>query len=288
MKGIRVGPSADTADGTVGRGHQSHPSGYRGSTHRPCVVGIAGRENGQRNNQTAAAAYDRRVIGERKAGTCKKVIIGEKTRRPSPGCCSAAAYRSCTLPVNGCILLILQNVIDSDETLTACYNITSSQIGIFEPVVSRRPLMKNKGILLLSFSCMLFWTCSNSHEISEKDYEILAGTWMNKEYESIRGNVKYEVNSDGTFISFAKMYHIEKNVYREGVYEIVEKWRDEAGNIFLKTMTWYGEKVEGEPWSYELDKISEDGSVWEWVFSRAGFPEAVDKNNYNYGIYYRQ
>ncbi len=111
---------------------------------------------------------------------------------------------------------------------------------------------------------------------------------MNTEYESILGNVKYEVNSDGTFISFAKIYHIDENVYREGVFEIVEKWKDKEGSIFFKTITWYGKKAEGKPDSYELDKISADGSIWEYVFSRNDFPEALDKNDYNYGIYYRQ
>ena len=65
-------------------------------------------------------------------------------------------------------------------------------------------------------------------------------------------------------------------------------WKNQNGDIFLKLISWYGEKKEGEPEAYDLIKFRKDGSVWEWVVSRNDFPEEVDEEDYNYYIFYRQ
>lgn len=142
--------------------------------------------------------------------------------------------------------------------------------------------------LLFAIISILFLNCVCTEKIPENKYEILAGTWMNEEYDSIHYNVKYEMYNDGSFLGFAKLYHIKDDIYRGGVYEIVETWKDAEGNIYLKTMSWDGDKIEGKPDTYDLSRISKDGSIWEGVIDRNDFPEEVDKENYNYFIYFRQ
>jgi hypothetical protein len=68
-------------------------------------------------------------------------------------------------------------------------------------------------------------------------------------------------------------------------YTIIEKWKDENGNICYKRQitTSYGK------WS-DLTRISQDLSTMEYVFSYiiSKFPGKIDPNHENYRIYHRQ
>ena len=74
----------------------------------------------------------------------------------------------------------------------------------------------------------------------------------------------------------------------KGSYVLVEKWTDSEGNIWYKMHVWYGPIFEGHPGSYELDKFSESGKVWESLSFKDAFPSEIDKSIYKYNILYRQ
>ena len=78
-------------------------------------------------------------------------------------------------------------------------------------------------LILFTLISSAYWGCVKSNKNHEKDYKFVAGTWMNEEYDSLHYSVKCEFYPDRRFTAYAKLSHIEKNIFREGVYEIVEK-----------------------------------------------------------------
>ena len=123
-------------------------------------------------------------------------------------------------------------------------------------------------------------------KVTKRDYRFFSGTWINEEYNSRAFNAKYIIRRDGTYDAYNRLSDTGKNWI--GYYEIVEKWIDDEGNIWYKMHVWTGVKVEGKPMSYELDKFSNSGKVWEYISLDGGFPTEMDVNHHWYHIYYRQ
>ena len=65
-------------------------------------------------------------------------------------------------------------------------------------------------------------------------------------------------------------------------FKVVDKWVDLKGNIYL-TILYYDPGPR-----YELNKISNTGTVLEYVVGFGDCPTEIDPNDLNYRIYYRQ
>ncbi|MEE9306706.1 MAG: hypothetical protein V3V57_04150 [Spirochaetia bacterium] len=130
------------------------------------------------------------------------------------------------------------------------------------------------GVLFLLGSCVTTKTPLPTDNIDE-----LVGTWVNTDYK-IRPQ-KIVIDPDGIYISYKK---IEYTTYSgTGTLELIEKWIDSKGNIFCKIrFDRAGDLV------YELDKISNSGTVLEFVQSYKDYPTEINPNDLEYRIYYRQ
>jgi len=123
-------------------------------------------------------------------------------------------------------------------------------------------------------------------KVSKKDYRFVSGTWINEEYNSYAFCARYELYRDGKWDGYNRISDTGKKYI--GHYVIVDKWTDSEGNIWYKMHVWEGPIFEGHPGSYELDKFSESGKVWEYRADHYAFPTEIDKNHPKYHIYYRQ
>ena len=123
-------------------------------------------------------------------------------------------------------------------------------------------------------------------KVTKRDYRFVEGTWTNEEYNSHPHMGKYVLRRDGTFDSYFTTSDTEK----EGAnhYIIVEKWTDSEGSIWYKMHEWAGIMVEGKPTFYSLNKFSNSGKIWEFIWLSGEFPTEFDENNFHYHIYYRQ
>jgi len=153
--------------------------------------------------------------------------------------------------------------------------------------------MKRSACIFLIVLMMTF-LCLNSFGNDKEKYgfyvprakEELYGTWVNtKMYHGDTGHAqKIEMHDWGYWEVYSK---IADEFFVNGTYIIVDRWTDSEGNI------WYKEFVRARNGLYpdfELDKISKNGTVWEYVFAFDDFPTANNMNSMNpyYRIYYRQ
>ena len=130
------------------------------------------------------------------------------------------------------------------------------------------------GVLQLLGTCATTKTPLPTDNIDE-----LVGTWVNTDY-NIRAQ-KIVIEPDGVYVSYKK---IEYTVHSgTGTLEIIEKWRDSKGNIFIKTR-----EIPGGDWVYSLNKISNSGTVLEYVNSYKDYPTEINPDDLEYRIYYRQ
>jgi len=117
-----------------------------------------------------------------------------------------------------------------------------------------------------------------------RDNEEIYGTWVNTTYPgSIEYKQKIVMDFWGDWETYAKA---TDETFDNGTFILVDRWTDSEGNI------WYKEFVRqrNNPFpSFELDKISKIGTVWEYVFSYKDFPTADNMNPKNpyYRTYYR-
>lgn len=135
--------------------------------------------------------------------------------------------------------------------------------------------------LALSALVLLFLgTCASTKTpLPTDNIDELVGTWVNTDY-TIRAQ-KIVVEPDGVYTAYKK---IEDTTYSgSGTLELVEKWTDSKGNLFCKIcFDRAGDLV------YELDKISNAGTVLEYVQSYKDYPTEINPNDLEYNVYYRQ
>ncbi len=130
------------------------------------------------------------------------------------------------------------------------------------------------GVLLVLTSCATTKTPLPTDNIGE-----LVGTWINPDY-SIRPQ-KIVVQPDGIYLTYKKIeYTIHSGT---DTLIVIEKWLDSKGNIYYKIRS---DKPDYPV--YELNKISNAGTVLEYIVDYKNFPTEIDPNDLDYRIYYRQ
>jgi hypothetical protein len=129
--------------------------------------------------------------------------------------------------------------------------------------------------------------------------EVIHGIWINMDYSGDSAQAQKIVMSHW---GHYEIYTLVKNLTANytGTFILVDKWIDPEGN------TWYKDYVRNASHvMFELDKISNNGTIWEYVYySQAhptedqkstdgtprGFPTEAQMNpgGPHYHIYYRQ
>ena len=132
------------------------------------------------------------------------------------------------------------------------------------------------GAVLVALTGTIF--AQDSAYIPE-DNEELYGTWINMEYRAFP--FPKLINYPGDWAAFLSAK--SKKVHETGKYTITDKWTDSEGNI------WYKTRVSGVVQKvYQLDKISNSGKTWEFVFSYEKYPTEINPKDADYYIYHRE
>ena len=113
-----------------------------------------------------------------------------------------------------------------------------------------------------------------------KDDEEIYGTWVNTEYDWLSRAQKLIMYPDGRVEYFPK--ESDTSPTFAGTFTIIDKWTDSEESI------WYKLHFRGDWFRYELDKISNSGTTWEYVSNPAYYPVEIDPTHPNYGIHYRK
>jgi len=131
------------------------------------------------------------------------------------------------------------------------------------------------GVLLFFTNC-----ASTKTPLPIDNIDELVGTWVNPDY-TFRPQ-KAVVESDGIYLMYKK---IEDTIhyYATGTLKLIEKWVDSKGNIYCKIRS---DKPDYEV--YELNKISNAGTVLEYIQDYYDYPTEIDPNHLEFRIYYRQ
>ncbi len=100
----------------------------------------------------------------------------------------------------------------------------------------------------------------------------LIGTWINPTYETTDGySAKLVYNLNGTWSVYKTMSDTAPSF--TGTYTIAKDWTEAGIHWFQVTGTFTGGSV-----FYELDKITNDGSIYESTAATTGYPTAIDRN----------
>jgi hypothetical protein len=120
--------------------------------------------------------------------------------------------------------------------------------------------------------------------VPKKDEEIY-GTWVNMTYpgDSRQYPQKIVLHYWGEWEEYRDA---TQDTFLSGTFVLVDRWTDSEGNIWYKDYVWARNGLHP---NFELDKISKDGTVWEYVFASHDFPTADNMNSKNpyYRVYYR-
>ena len=139
-------------------------------------------------------------------------------------------------------------------------------------------------ILILALAVMVIaGSCATGKKVVKAPIESVYGAWANPDYNT-RGQfmAKIIVRPDG-IIEMATHTELEYKQYDEVTFTIVDSWMDSDGNKYYKV-----DVVRYTLDEYELWRINETDSVWEYVWSLNDYPTEIDPNHFNYRIYYRQ
>ena len=134
-------------------------------------------------------------------------------------------------------------------------------------------------ILILVLAVLLTSCATTKTPLPTDNIDELVGTWINPDY-SARPQ-KIVMDPDGVYASY---YAIEGTVqYSSGTLKLIEKWADSKGNIYCKIRS-----DQPDYPVYELDRISNAGTVLEYIRDTRDYPTEIDPNDLNYRIYHRQ
>ena len=149
-----------------------------------------------------------------------------------------------------------------------------------------------KPILTLAvLSLLLSFAATAQYKYVPKPNEEIYGTWINQ----ARLPQKEVITAEG-WTEYTRMTDSEP--FLQGNWEIVSKWTDSEGNIWYKSLiTITGGSVgQNGLTRTELSKLSKSAEVWEHVWNwptreqglrQPAYPDMIDQNNYQYGIFYR-
>ena len=117
--------------------------------------------------------------------------------------------------------------------------------------------------------------------------KLLGGTWVNNEYHDMGKWGKKVLNENGISDDYFEVSGSKPSMKAQII--INELWTNNEGNIWFKSNVYDGGYFEGaEANIFELNKISNSGTVWEFMFSYHDYPTKIDAETYFYRIYYRQ
>lgn len=134
---------------------------------------------------------------------------------------------------------------------------------------------------ILSLGILVFFSgCATAKiPLPTDNFDEMVGIWVNKDYK-VRSQ-KIVIEPDGVYTAYKK---IEYTTWSgTGTLEPIEKWTDSKKNIFIKTR-----EFTGSEWVYSINKISNSGTVLEYVNSYKDYPTEINPNDLEYRIYYRQ
>jgi hypothetical protein len=129
--------------------------------------------------------------------------------------------------------------------------------------------------------------------------DVIHGIWINMDYSGDAFQCQKIVMSHW---GYYEIYPLVENLTasQTGTFILVDKWIDTEGN------TWYKDYVrDASHVMFELDKISNNGTIWEYVYYSQAFPtedqmspdgpsqdfpteDQMNPDGPNYHIYYRQ
>lgn len=120
-----------------------------------------------------------------------------------------------------------------------------------------------------------------------KANEEIYGTWtrVGERMEKI------EMLPDGSWKEY--IYAADTKPIAKGTFTLFKKWRDAEGNVWYETNVVETEDPLGTGNAQELDRISNDGTTWEYVVEPVGsfgpdkYPTELDPNSAHYRIRYR-
>ena len=141
-----------------------------------------------------------------------------------------------------------------------------------------------KTILLVAVIILLFVVTISFAE-DQIRIEDSYGTWVNPDYNIANPAEVIICKPDSTLSGYAKATDTDIDWTLQ--YTITDSWYDEEGNLFVK---YEGalDFAQQSSHAYFLNKFSENGDVWEMVWSGVKYPSEVSLIGGSYSIYYRQ
>jgi hypothetical protein len=123
---------------------------------------------------------------------------------------------------------------------------------------------------------------SAKKEISEdKAFEALSHTWVSTDKYMPGHPQKAVVSPDGKVIYYQQ--YDDPSPTMPGTLTLTEAWTDREGNIWFKAShKWSTETI------YLLNKISDSGKMWEYVWSYTDLPDDIEPDSPKYIVRYRQ
>ena len=137
--------------------------------------------------------------------------------------------------------------------------------------------------LILGAALMVFFgnTLAGEKAYVPEDNEELYGTWVNMDYKPNAHPRQKVISYPGEWAAYGSAE--SETATETGTHKITDKWTDSEGNIWYKCeVSFTIQKV------YELDKISNSGKTWEFVFSYSKYPTKIDPGDAEYHIYHRK
>jgi hypothetical protein len=118
--------------------------------------------------------------------------------------------------------------------------------------------------------------------------KLISGTWINNKYRDVGQYGKQIFNENGQADIYIESSDTKPARYGELV--IYDVWTDDEGNIWFKCGFYAGGYFEGAgQQNFELNKISNSGSIWEYMISYHEYPTEIDPDSFLfYRIYHRQ
>ena len=125
-------------------------------------------------------------------------------------------------------------------------------------------------------------SCATGKKAIKAPIESVYGIWENPDYNASTTIAKRILRPDRTFVQ-CEDTRVPMHLCLEGAFTIIESWIDSAGNKYYKVDLDRGI----DNW-YELWRINETDTVFEYIYSYIDYPIEMDPENAAYIIWYRQ
>jgi len=133
-------------------------------------------------------------------------------------------------------------------------------------------MIKVRRILTRILPILAIAILPNSSYASPEQTWSLLGTWINPTYETTDGySARLIYNQDGTWAVYKLIG--DTSASYTGTFKIAKEWTEVGIHWFHVTGI-----IHGGSTFYELDKITNDGTIYESTASTTGYPAAIDRN----------